>query len=260
MVIDAFRPQQTLREYCPHITRQECTKFSANSWLRCNKIHYKKVVKAHTDETVGNCSYLNNCFNTNTCKYVHYEIETRELLESDFAIPSPPLEAPVLPSITDSLIADVSGNLTPGEKRIKYPPQWIQCDLRVLDLNILGKFSVIMADPPWDIHMGLPYGTMADDEMRNLKIPLLQDDGYIFLWVTGRAMELGRECLKLWGYRQVEEIVWLKTNQIQSLVRSGRTGHWLNHTKVRLYVIHNVFVVSCINYYHNVTFRIIRHS
>lgn len=38
------------------------------------------------------------------------------------------------------------------------PPQWIQCDLRFLDMTVLGKFAVIMADPPWDIHMELPYG------------------------------------------------------------------------------------------------------
>lgn len=50
-----------------------------------------------------------------------------------------------------------------------------------------------MADPPWDIHMELPYGTLSDDEMRQLNIPVLQDEGLIFLWVTGRAMELGRE-------------------------------------------------------------------
>jgi N6-adenosine-specific RNA methylase IME4 len=60
-------------------------------------------------------------------------------------------------------------------------------------MDILGQFGVIMADPPWDIHMELPYGTMADDEMRNLNVPALQTDGLIFLWVTGRAMELGRE-------------------------------------------------------------------
>lgn len=47
-----------------------------------------------------------------------------------------------------------------------------------------------MADPPWDIHMELPYGTMSDDEMRSLNIPTLQDDGYIFLWVTGRFVNL----------------------------------------------------------------------
>lgn len=64
--------------------------------------------------------------------------------------------------------------------------QWIQCDLRVFDMSVLGKCAVIMADPPWDIHMELPYGTMQDDEMRKLPVPALQDDGYIFLWVTGR--------------------------------------------------------------------------
>jgi mRNA (2'-O-methyladenosine-N6-)-methyltransferase len=51
-------------------------------------------------------------------------------------------------------------------------------------MSVLGKFSVIMADPPWDIHMELPYGTMADEEMRRLDIPSLQDEGYLFLWVT----------------------------------------------------------------------------
>ena len=66
--------------------------------------------------------------------------------------------------------------------------QWVECDLRKFEMSILGKFTVIMADPPWDIHMELPYGTMSDDEMRKLNVPALQDDGYIFLWVTGRSV------------------------------------------------------------------------
>jgi N6-adenosine-specific RNA methylase IME4 len=41
-----------------------------------------------------------------------------------------------------------------------------------------------------------------------------------------RAMELGRECMKLWGYRLVDEIVWVKTNQLQRIIRTGRTGSW----------------------------------
>ena len=90
-----------------------------------------------------------------------------------------------------------------------------------------------MADPPWDIHMSvsnnslsfiaqailnfagqLPYGTMTDDEMRAMPIPMLQDEGVLFLWVTGRAMEVGRECLRVWGYTRVDEVVWVKTNQV----------------------------------------------
>jgi mRNA (2'-O-methyladenosine-N6-)-methyltransferase len=82
-----------------------------------------------------------------------------------------------------------------------------------------------------DIDLQLPYGTLSDDEMRNLNVKSLQDDGYMFLWVTGRAMELGRECLQIWGYERVEEIVWIKTNQLQRIIRTGRTGHWLNHSK-----------------------------
>lgn len=54
---------------------------------------------------------------------------------------------------------------------------------------------------------------------------------FLFLWVTGRAMELGRECLNLWGYERVDEIIWVKTNQLQRIIRTGRTGHWLNHGK-----------------------------
>ena len=64
-------------------------------------------------------------------------------------------------------------------------PQWITCDIRTFDMSVLGKFGVIMADPPWEIHQDLPYGTMADDEMRKMNIKVLQDHGVMFLWVTG---------------------------------------------------------------------------
>ena len=37
------------------------------------------------------------------------------------------------------------------EKREKLlPPQWLDCDLRKIDVTVLGQFDVIMADPPWD--------------------------------------------------------------------------------------------------------------
>ena len=51
------------------------------------------------------------------------------------------------------------------------------------------------------------------------------------MWVTARAIELGLECLDKWGYTVVEELVWLKVNQLGRLIRTGMTGHWLNHTK-----------------------------
>jgi mRNA (2'-O-methyladenosine-N6-)-methyltransferase len=141
------------------------------------------------------------------CKFVHYKIEDEE----------------EIPSNRKELVLSGDGEVLDA--------QWANCDIRYFDFNILGKFDVIMADPPWDIHMDLPYGTLSDEEMKSLKVKDLQDDGVIFLWVTGRATELARECLEIWGYERKEELVWIKTNQLQRLIRTGRTGHWLNHSK-----------------------------
>ena len=55
----------------------------------------------------------------------------------------------------------------------------------------------------------------------HILVQKLQDEGLIFLWVTGRAMELGRECLKIWGYERVDELIWVKTNQLQRIIRTG---------------------------------------
>lgn len=199
-----------VQEYCSHGTRAECLKVMDSPKI-CSKLHFRKIIQCHTDESLGDCSFLNTCFHMDSCKYVHYEVDGAKVKD----------------------IAEISDdrNKSLADKTKLYPPQWIQCDLRYLDMTVLGKFAVIMADPPWDIHMELPYGTMSDDEMRQLGIPQLQDEGLLFLWVTGRAMELGRECLKLWGYERVDELIWVKTNQLQRIIRTGRTGHWLNHGK-----------------------------
>lgn len=50
--------------------------------------------------------------------------------------------------------------------------QWINCDLQTFDLvkNLVGPseygdYDVLMVDPPWDIHMTLPYETISDQKM-----------------------------------------------------------------------------------------------
>ena len=200
-----------LREFCSYKTKDDCRRARSSS-KACAKLHFHRIVHPHTDQSLGDCSFLNTCFHMETCKFVHYSID--DSIDEPEALPRR------------------SALLKTALPRTKLtPPQWINCDMRYFDMSVLGKFAVIMADPPWDIHMELPYGTMGDDEMRQLNVPVLQDDGYIFLWVTGRAMELGRECLTLWGYERADELVWVKTNQLQRLIRTGRTGHWINHGK-----------------------------
>ncbi|KAI9031189.1 N6-adenosine-methyltransferase 70 kDa subunit [Hyaloraphidium curvatum] len=196
------------REYCFWGTKDDC-RAARRAPAPCSRVHFRKIVKPHTDHSLGDCSYLNTCHRLETCKFLHYDIDDEEL-------------ATIEPAKLNQTLMPIT--------RL-WPAQWLNCDIRKLDFSVLGKFSVIMADPPWDIHMSLPYGTMTDDEMRQMPIAELQDDGFIFLWVTGRAMELGRECLSIWGYDRVGELLWIKTNQLQRLIRTGRTGHWLNHSK-----------------------------
>lgn len=239
-LVEKFKSQggAQVMEFCPHGTKAECDRHTPDELLddkpsdvdhiheKCNKLHFKKIIQAHTDESLGDCSFLNTCFHMDTCKYVHYEVDSSA---STSSTPSKSLVAVDLDKSSRTIA--LGKTKTIDSSTALHPAQWIQCDLRFLDMTILGKFSVIMADPPWDIHMELPYGTMSDDEMRQLGVPALQDDGLIFLWVTGRAMELGRECLKLWGYERSDELIWVKTNQLQRIIRTGRTGHWLNHGK-----------------------------
>ncbi|BAF09621.1 probable N6-adenosine-methyltransferase MT-A70-like [Oryza sativa Japonica Group] len=207
-----------LKEYCTNLTKEDCRRQSG-SFVACDKVHFRRIIAPHTDTNLGDCSFLDTCRHTKTCKYVHYELDQTPDI--------PPMMAGALapPRQIRLQRAEYCSEVELGEA------QWINCDIRNFRMDILGQFGVIMADPPWDIHMELPYGTMADDEMRTLNVPALQTDGLIFLWVTGRAMELGRECLELWGYKRVEEIIWVKTNQLQRIIRTGRTGHWLNHSK-----------------------------
>ncbi|XP_043256950.1 N6-adenosine-methyltransferase catalytic subunit [Colletes gigas] len=237
---ERFRSQggAQVMEFCPHGTRVDCVKLNGGPGFaeKCKKLHFKKIIQSHTDESLGDCSFLNTCFHMDTCKYVHYEVDGPTIQQKESSDLDNPSNAIVNKALTldskngSNTTCPTSGGSL-GSELTLYPPQWIQCDLRYLDMTVLGKFAVIMADPPWDIHMELPYGTMSDDEMRQLGIPALQDEGLLFLWVTGRAMELGRECLQLWGYERVDEIIWVKTNQLQRIIRTGRTGHWLNHGK-----------------------------
>lgn len=199
-------------DVCKYETRENCYKETGKKY--CSLKHYYKLLQPHTKEGLGLCNkeVFTDLCRINKCQYIHYTLEDNNVI-------------PLLKQIYTTLEAKKTFETA------DLPSQWINCDLRHFDLSTLGKYDAIMLDPPWDIHMNLPYGTLKDKEMKALKIRQLQDHGVCFLWVTGRALELGRECLTEWGYRRVEELVWIKTNQSGKIVRSGRTGHWLNHSK-----------------------------
>ncbi|MEW5313584.1 MAG: hypothetical protein WDW38_005141 [Sanguina aurantia] len=156
-----------IREHCPQLTKDECRRVN-NSPLACHRVHFLKQIYGYTDVSLGNCSYLDTCRNIRNCKYIHYKLDS----------------APDAPEHFAAIVSRTQASV-PTYLAALPDPQWVNCDVRTFDMNVLGKFGVIMTDPPWEIHQDLPYGTMADDEMRNLNIGCLQDDGVIFVWVTG---------------------------------------------------------------------------
>ncbi|WRT68331.1 uncharacterized protein IL334_005307 [Kwoniella shivajii] len=237
---------------CSQTTLQSCKIMRET----CDKAHYEPIIRPWTDISLGYCSYLNLCYGdpmfvnnpslgegngprggVKECRYMHFQVVPSSSPGS--VSPHDTAKTPILPERIRKKLLNETEERDGDVEKYTPPPvaQWINCDIRSFDYSLLGQFQVIVADPPWDIHMSLPYGTMTDDEMRSLPLRSLQPDwGIICLWVTGRAMELGRELFAAWGYRRVDELVWVKTNQLQRLIRTGRTGHWLNHTCEHLLV------------------------
>lgn len=211
-----------------------CNNLFSKEILKCSKskVHYLPIITSHTDISQGDCSYLDTCHKMKTCKYLHYYTLVPDVKTKDQ---------------NDNKVREkVNSQLSQQEYTIgfshlelvrnKLPPQWINCDVRYIPFPILGKFAAIISDPAWDIHMNLPYGTCKDPELLSLPMHELQDEGIIFLWVTGRSMEVGRQALVKWGYRISDEIIWIKLNQLRRTIVTGRTGHWLNHSKEHLLV------------------------
>ena len=68
------------------------------------------------------------------CKFIHYKIDEIDEMSNQTLIKAKKKVK------TNSITA---------------PVQWINCDLRHFDFNVLGHVNVVMLDPPWDIHMNV---------------------------------------------------------------------------------------------------------
>lgn len=197
-------------------------------------MHFIPIIQPQTDIRLGDCSYLDTCHKMNTCRYVHYGL----------LMPEAPPDSETKRKVADQASSKAlrTGLYTRGQAinasaMENTPPQWIRCDVTKLDLNVLGSnWGIVLADPSWTIHMNLNYSSMKDDDLLSLRMDKLQVEGLYLLWVTGRTIEMGKDFLKKWGYRVVNQITWVKTSQLVRTISTGRTGHWLNHSKEHLLV------------------------
>ena len=193
-------------QFCESYSYKTCKESCTDKQLCSNKIHFERYTDGRDDKNIDDCSYLDTCFKGRQCRFAHYRIRQPDIKRAKYK----------------------SG---PKSKRLS---QQINADITTMDLTKLGgNYDALIIDPPWDIHTN-PKNKNAgctDQDVLKLKIENLQTNGIVFLWVTGRLLEHGRMCLKKWGYTDIEELVWIKTNQLNRTICTGRTGHWINHTK-----------------------------
>lgn len=113
------------------------------------------------------------------------------------------------------------------------PGMSLKCDLKEFDLQSLGtKFDVILIDPPWEEYRARVMGMFVPnedltawtlEELKRLEVGEIADaQSFCFLWCGEMHLEHGRELLKRWGFRRVEDICWVKTNRLAGTDAGGR--------------------------------------
>lgn len=103
------------------------------------------------------------------------------------------------------------------------PPMYLRADLKSFDLKTLGtKFDVILIEPPLEeyarggaaVAAGAPRNFWSWDEILALDIgEAAAQRSFVFLWCgSSEGLDMGRNCLRKWGFRRCEDICWIRTN------------------------------------------------
>jgi mRNA (2'-O-methyladenosine-N6-)-methyltransferase len=99
------------------------------------------------------------------------------------------------------------------------PPMYLKCDLRQYDLRELKcKYDVILIEPPLEEYQRTHGVTNTEfwtwDDVMKLQIEeVAAQRSFVFLWCgSSDGLDLGRQCLRKWGFRRCEDICWIKTN------------------------------------------------
>ncbi|KEJ82790.1 MT-A70 family protein [Oxytricha trifallax] len=117
-------------------------------------------------------------------------------------------------------------------------PVIVECDVRVKEVweelhrTQLARdgtlFRVVIMDAPQDrTCLPLKYDTLTDKQIIEIPIELVQEEGFLFMWVTNSKPESALSFFKKHGYRWIETIVWVKLTK-RGTVFKGQ-GKYIQH-------------------------------
>ena len=81
------------------------------------------------------------------------------------------------------------------------------------------KFTVVMADPPWDVNQKGSRGAAGHYDLMTLEqikampvAELINDNAVCFLWITSgvKGRHAGEEVMKAWGFDYKDDLIWIK--------------------------------------------------
>ena len=100
-----------------------------------------------------------------------------------------------------------------------------------------SQFDVVLMDPPWQLATANPtrgvslgYSQLQDHDISSLPVPQLQKEGgFLFIWTINAKYKWTLDLFEKWGYRMVDEIVWVKMTVNRRMAKSH--GYYLQHAK-----------------------------
>lgn len=124
-------------------------------------------------------------------------------------------------------------------KARSHPEQFLKADIRTLNPATLGKFDVILVDPPWPEYfkrvamLDLPttcekLENWSMEEMRRIPLAdLAATPAFVFLWAGSEHLDHARHLFRNWGVKRCEDIVWLKSRMQPDTLPSYADKHSL---------------------------------
>jgi N6-adenosine-specific RNA methylase IME4 len=100
------------------------------------------------------------------------------------------------------------------------------------------RYSVIMADPPWDIQQKGAYGAEQHYDLMSLErikampvADLATENAHLWLWVTNATLRVGYDVMEAWGFTPRSPLTWIKPRFTLGVYLRNATEHLILGTR-----------------------------
>ncbi len=100
------------------------------------------------------------------------------------------------------------------------------------------KYSVILADPPWDVQQKGAYGAerhyslMSLERIKELPVAdLASENAHLWLWVTNATLRDGYDVMESWGFTPRSPLTWIKPRFTLGVYLRNATEHLILGTR-----------------------------